>query len=488
MGRTEPTIVKPPAAFRRDARAKRARATLNKVIPAMLSAHPRARRGIEQSELIIDPPALSSPTSSKEKDKASIDGGVIDDVAPGQRKKKKKRKKGHHGDEQLLPQEEKGVPSESHGPPRITLCVGDALTAAQMLLSRSPSPSKQERKGSVGADGPGHRRHNKKVGVLNMASPLAAGGGFLNGATGTEASLCLRTTLLPALRDEFYRLPELGVVYTPDVLVFRRTTSSSSSPAKRSGDGTGGRISEGGVGSITAEVDSREEEEEEDILAKNDRWFVDVATAAMLRLPETTTASSAENETGYALASDRELAERKMRAVLRVFAARGCGAVVLGAWGCGAHEGNPVSEIAAAWRRVLGVSEGNQHQHQHHHHHHQHHHRQTSEHDVSAQQQQQQQQQQHSIFAIKDRATATAFARAFGEDSIPAAIPGSPSPTLGDEEEDDDDNDEHEDPAQIAARQLPLPPPEDEHGDDDGVDDDDDDELSSSDLSQSGVF
>lgn len=37
-------------------------------------------------------------------------------------------------------------------------------------------------------------------------------------------------------------------------------------------------------------------------------------------------------------------------------------------------------------------------------------------------------------------------------------------------------------------RQLPLPPPEDEHGDDDGVDDDDDDELSSSDLSQSGVF
>ncbi|KAI0442930.1 hypothetical protein F4803DRAFT_575058 [Xylaria telfairii] len=555
MGRTEPTIVKPPAAFRRDARAKRARATLNKVIPAMLSAHPRARRGIERSELVVDPLAPSSLVPGKEKDRAS-NGGATDDVAPGPRKKKKKKKKkGRPGDEQVS-QGEKIVTSENHGPPRITLCVGDALTAAQALLSRSPSsPSqqKQERKGSVGGEASGHG--HKKVGVLNMASPLAPGGGFLNGATGTEASLCLRTTLLPALRDEFYRLPELGIVYTPDVLVFRPTTSSSSS-TKRAGDGTCSR-SEGGAGNTTTEDDSRRED---DILAKNDRWFIDVATAAMLRHPETTTTttSSAENETGYALASDRELAERKMRAVLRVFAARGCGAVVLGAWGCGAHEGNPISEIAAAWRRVLGVSEGNQRQHHHHHHHH---HQSSSEHDddVSAQQhpggsknqgngkpedkkkttrdrEREKEKEQHwagagayhhiseVVFAIKHRGTATAFARAFGEDYILAAPPptssSSPSSVWGEggggggeeeeEEEEEEDDDDDEDPTQmarvnelrekiaqleaqaaqvrsphlkvalervLAALRRQLPPPEDEHGDDDGID-----EGSSSDL------
>ena len=45
---------------------------------------------------------------------------------------------------------------------------------------------------------------------------------MINLRGGPEAALCLRTTLLPGLRDAFYRLPEAGgAVYTPDVLVFR---------------------------------------------------------------------------------------------------------------------------------------------------------------------------------------------------------------------------------------------------------------------------
>ncbi|KAI0467661.1 hypothetical protein F4859DRAFT_493211 [Xylaria cf. heliscus] len=479
MGRTEPTIVKPPAAFRRDARAKRARATLNKVIPAMLSAHPRARRGIEQSELILEPPALSPSSNRKKKDAANSNGGGTDVKPVGRRKKTR----GQPGDEPS-PHEEKRATDENHGPPRITLCVGDALTAAQALLSRSPSsPSASQQKqeegqkhqhqhrGSVvSAETPGHGHGHKKVGVLNMASPLAPGGGFLNGATGPEASLCLRTTLLPALRDEFYRLPELGVVYTPDVLVFR-SPSSSSSPVKRADDGAAGSESGLGSASAAAEDDSRED----DILPKNDRWFVDVATAAMLRLPETTTSSENEDgRAGYALASDRELAERKMRAVLRVFAARGCGAVVLGAWGCGVHEGNPVSEIAAAWRRVLGLSGGINHRC------HDHHQRNSEDGDnsdqapalVSTQRHEESRKRKSKngskgkkkngynkekerepwgayiadvVFAIKDRGTAAAFARAFGEDYMPAlpSSSSSPSSTLEEDEEE-------EDPMQVA--------------------------------------
>jgi len=62
-----------------------------------------------------------------------------------------------------------------------------------------------------------------------------------------------------------------------------------------------------------------------------------------------------EDEDGgrrYANDQDREAAEQKMRAVMRIASNKGLKHLVLGAWGCGAY-GNPVSEIAAAWRRVL---------------------------------------------------------------------------------------------------------------------------------------
>ncbi|KAI0856801.1 hypothetical protein F4860DRAFT_389933 [Xylaria cubensis] len=517
MGRTEPTIVKPPAAFRRDARAKRARATLNKVIPAMLTAHPRVRQGVERSELVVDPPALL-PLSSDGKRRDAA-GGSADVKTSGRRKKTMMME--DNQDDEKLPHGEQGanrsVPGATHDPPRITLYVGDALSAAQALLSHSTSQQNQnqkhqrERKGSVNADAFGRRY--KKVGILNMASPLAPGGGFLNGATGPEASLCLRTTLLPALRDEFYRLPELGVVYTPDVLVFRPT----SSPGKRDGiSGSEGKGEKGG--SI----------EDDDILPKNDRWFIDVASAAMLRLPETMDEDE-DGRTAYASASDRALAERKMRAVLRVFAARGCEAVVLGAWGCGPHEGNPVSEIAAAWRRVLGVEVG--------------HH--SEDYDSLAQKSgergdkgagkegggkskkktsRNKEREKRGepwgayisdiIFAIKDRGTATSFARAFGEEYIAAssssASISSPSATTGDSDE--------EDPVEVArvselrekiaelevqAAQVRSPhlkvglesvlaglrkqlPPVSENDDGSGNEDDDDDDDDDDGVSSSG--
>ncbi|KAI1200661.1 hypothetical protein F5X97DRAFT_340154 [Nemania serpens] len=363
MGRTEPTVVKPPAAFRRDARAKRARATLNKVIPALLSAHPRARRGVESSELIVDPPALHRRGVARE-------GGGKDG-------------------------------------PRITLRIADTLTAAQSLLDPGPSPSppplhqhkrQGKRRGSK-EDGahtaPDSADAGTKVGILNMASPLSPGGGFLNGATSQEESLCMRTTLLPALRDEFYRLPELGVVYTPDVLVFR---SAGASAVGSTGD------------------------DENDVLPKNDRWFVHVASAAMLRLPET-------EDGRYAKAADRELAERKMRAVLRVLCAAGCNRVVLGAWGCGAY-GNPVAEIAEAWRRVLRRRGGRK----------------------GGRDKKPRTRDKEAwgafidevVFAIKDPGMAASFARAFGEDILPLPTSrsggdgdgGSMSSTTGDGGED----------------------------------------------------
>ncbi|KAI1869411.1 hypothetical protein JX265_006501 [Neoarthrinium moseri] len=264
MGRTEPSQGLAPPSFRRDARAKKAKATINKVIPGLLSAHPRAKRGAEASELMLEPLA-------RKKDKETV------------------------ADKEAFT-----ATQMQHGP-RITLRVADTLTAARSLLQK-------ESTGKLDLS-----NKNAKVAILNMASPLSPGGGFVNGASSQEESLCMRTTLLSSLKDEFYRLPELGAIYTPDVLVFR--------------------------------------DEEGADLEKRDRWFVDCVSAAMLRMPET----EVDEDSGrgrYASDKDRDLILQKMRTVMRIFQAKGAKSVVLGAWGCGAY-GNPVGEVAAAWRKVL---------------------------------------------------------------------------------------------------------------------------------------
>ncbi|KAK3180431.1 hypothetical protein K4F52_008159 [Lecanicillium sp. MT-2017a] len=255
MGRKQPSVARTPVSLRRNARAKQAKETINVIIPRLLSTHPRARRGINATELLTEP--------------LQDDGSPMSILKDG---------------------------------PRLSLQVADTLTAARSLLFL-------ESNDSVDLE-----NRISKVAILNMASPLSPGGGFLNGANSQEESLCRRTTLLPSLKDDFYRLPELGVVYSPDVLVFR-------------------------------------DESCEQILEKKDRWYVDCITAAMLRNPD------CEHDTAgnrvYETQKDRDLALAKMRAVLRVCRMKGIQKLVLGAWGCGAY-GNPPGEIASGWRKALG--------------------------------------------------------------------------------------------------------------------------------------
>lgn len=266
MGREVPSVGQPPAAFKKNVRAKRAKVTINKVIPALLTTHPRAKRGIDASELIVQPPVQEAqPKTTK--------GKAVPAVAA----------------------------NTDESEPDIKLRVVDTLSAARELLHDSNTQK----------DDLGNR--NARVGILNMASMLAPGGGFLNGASSQEESLCMRTTLLPSLLDSFYRLPEVGGVYTPDVLVFRDAVAED--------------------------------------LEKRDRWFVDCVSAGMLRFPSI----SVDENTGrgsYSSSKDREVVIEKMRAVMRIFQSKSVKKVVLGAWGCGAY-GNPVGEIAAAWRKVL---------------------------------------------------------------------------------------------------------------------------------------
>ncbi|KAF2453218.1 hypothetical protein BDY21DRAFT_258598, partial [Lineolata rhizophorae] len=284
MGRTEPSSGLPPQSTRRDARAKHAKATLNKTIPDLLRAYPRARAGLAAAELITSLP--DQQTTNNKTRRGSVSESPQEATEPEARAARF----------------------------RLRLIVADSITAA---LDLSPPRRPHQHSSKPPSPNPG---------LLNMASPLRPGGGFLTGATGQEESLCLRTTLLPSLREPFYRLPERGAVRSPDVLVFR--------------DGAGRDLS------------------------KADRRWVDVVSAGMLRFPDVEwrgreggSKREGEGEMVYANEKDRELVRAKMEVVMGVFRMCRCRKVVLGAWGCGAY-GNPVGEVARAWRKVLLGSVG----------------------------------------------------------------------------------------------------------------------------------
>jgi uncharacterized protein (TIGR02452 family) len=325
MGRTEKSQGLAPPAIRKDIRAKQARHIINKVVPATLASNARARRGADNSELIVDPAPVQVSGNAKSSEKP--EGGESEDVAYVKRKGQGRRKaKGGDADEEntgasrakvkksgkrrndsidedmsaITLDTKAGVPISPKKERTVKIVTTDTLTVVQLLSQHPNKPTKKA----------------PNVCILNMASPLRPGGGVLAGATSQEEFLCARTTLLPSLKEEFYRLPEYGGIFTPDVLVFR-------SPAAL-GDSSGD-------------------------LGPSERYYVDVISAGMLRFPDL---EGEEDEIKRLGKKDRDVVERKMRAVLRIAEAKGTKKLVLGAWGCGAY-GNPVADVAQAWRRVL---------------------------------------------------------------------------------------------------------------------------------------
>ena len=281
--------------FRKDQRAKQARATISKTIPQIVASDARARKGIENACLFPGSPSNSSskPHRSRKHKKASVDSTS--------------------GSEDPKATEVQSASSDDTTAVSIRIQIADTLTAARDLHQSSKS--------------------KRNVAILNMASPLRPGGGVLNGATSQEESLCSRTTLLPCLKEEWYRLPEVGGIWSPDVLVFRL-------------------------------LGSKGDEE----LSRTERFYVDVISSAMTRFPDVieheiktvneSNDEDSENEDNvtikkkYANQKDRDLALEKMRAVLSMLIAQKTERVVLGAWGCGAY-GNPINEICAAWKRAI---------------------------------------------------------------------------------------------------------------------------------------
>jgi uncharacterized protein (TIGR02452 family) len=225
--------------------------------------------------------------------------------------------------------------------------------------------------------------------ILSMASPLRPGGGLLTGATSAEESLCARTTLLPSLKESYYRLPEYGGIYTHDVLVFR-----SALPL---GDSAGE-------------------------LLPTERWYVDVISAGMLRFPEL---EGEEDEEKMLTKKDKEVVEAKIRGVLRIAEQKGVKGLVLGAWGVGAY-GNPVRDVAEAFAKVLGAGSSSS----------------ASGGKKSTKSPSKDVETfptiKHIIFAIPSRKTASDFAAAFGND---IQVEDGPGVSNNDNEEENDEED-----------------------------------------------
>ncbi|KAF4344130.1 mitochondrial chaperone BCS1 [Fusarium beomiforme] len=165
-----------------------------------------------------------------------------------------------------------------------------------------------------------------RVAVLNMASHVSPGGGWLKGARAQEEALCYRSSLYLSLHRRYYPWRQRMGIYTPDVVIIR------------SDQETGHKLLMPNIQAQKLPV-------------------VSVLSIAALRTPPVrnitlNTAKGPVSSTTYANPADRSLTKLKMRLCLRMAARRNHGLLVLGALGCGAFR-NPPKEVARCWLEVL---------------------------------------------------------------------------------------------------------------------------------------
>ncbi|KAH7164219.1 hypothetical protein DER46DRAFT_323865 [Fusarium sp. MPI-SDFR-AT-0072] len=165
-----------------------------------------------------------------------------------------------------------------------------------------------------------------RVAVLNMASHVSPGGGWLKGARAQEEALCYRSSLSLSLHRRYYPWRQRMGIYTPDVVIIR------------SDQETGHQLLMPTIQAQNLPV-------------------VSVLSIAALRTPPVrdivlNTPKGPVASKTYAHRADRDLTKLKMRLCLRMAARRNHGLLVLGALGCGAFR-NPPEEVARCWLEVL---------------------------------------------------------------------------------------------------------------------------------------
>lgn len=160
---------------------------------------------------------------------------------------------------------------------------------------------------------------NKRIGILNFASAVNAGGGVALGANAQEESICRSTTLYPCLATKklqkcYYNPHRIGLnfcytdscIYTPDIIVMK---SDSLYPES---------------------------------IPENEWFSIDVLTCAA---PNLSTAWIPQSKL-------YEIHKKRGSHILSIAAANGIDILVLGAFGCGAFRNNP-DTVSKAYIDIL---------------------------------------------------------------------------------------------------------------------------------------
>ncbi|KAJ5042427.1 uncharacterized protein L3040_004976 [Drepanopeziza brunnea f. sp. 'multigermtubi'] len=233
-------------------------------IPLVLMREPRAWDGVRRSELIQYSPGANGPSTTP----GNIPAEVLAPVAA-----------------------DDGFLTPGLLRPTIRVIESDTLDAVQAIRKMNPQT---------------------RVAALNMASDRVPGGRLLHGGFAQEEALCLRSTLHASLRCQFYRIPTLAGIYSPDVLVFG--------------------------GSLFIQMPTTE-------------WFyTDVISVAALLQPDLII--DRRGIWVYAWQKDLETMTDKIRLIFQIANQKGITHLVLGALGCGQFC-NPPEQVAMIFRRVI---------------------------------------------------------------------------------------------------------------------------------------
>lgn len=159
------------------------------------------------------------------------------------------------------------------------------------------------------------------IAVLNMASDIYPGGGFLKGSIAQEEALCYRSALYMSLADPYnmskkrkwkYPIPIFGAIHSPNIPIIRDSHGN--------------------------------------FLEDDKQHSLNFISVSALRNPRLL------NDGNHLTSNDVEITKEKIRTILRVGYLHGHKILILGAFGCGCYR-NPSNHVAYLFRCVLDEHE-----------------------------------------------------------------------------------------------------------------------------------
>ncbi|KAJ6189434.1 hypothetical protein N7519_004342 [Penicillium mononematosum] len=152
--------------------------------------------------------------------------------------------------------------------------------------------------------------------VLNFANAYNPGGGWLNGSQAQEEQLCYRSTLIDTLHTRFYPMNDLECLYSPNVIVFRKSVDS-----------------------------------EYNFMSVDDKLHQN-PTVSVISMAARSKPGLVKSGLMYKDEAQKYLMIAKMQLILRTAAHNNHRRLILGAIGCGAFR-HPAQEVADCWYEVL---------------------------------------------------------------------------------------------------------------------------------------